>query len=72
MVDKFGPTYPELFAARSDIHRTISEEETVFGRTLTKGIDRFKKSAAAATGGKLSGHDAFVLWDTFGFPVDLT
>ena len=48
------------------------EEETSFSRTLVKGIERFKKAAAAAEGGVLSGKDAFELWDTYGFPPDLT
>ncbi len=50
----------------------IREEETSFSRTLVKGIERFKKAAAAAEGGVLSGKDAFELWDTYGFPPDLT
>ena len=37
-----------------------------------KGIERFKKVAATAQGGVLNGEDVFLLWDTFGFPVDLT
>ena len=37
-----------------------------------QGIERFKKVAAAAQGGVLNGEDVFQLWDTFGFPVDLT
>ena len=52
--------------------QTIAEEEASFSRTLIKGIERFKKAAAASTDGKISGPDAFLLWDTFGFPVDLT
>ncbi len=49
------------------------EEEASFSRTLEKGIERFKKAAASIPkGGSLPGKDAFELWDTFGFPVDLT
>ncbi len=43
-----------------------------FSRTLVKGLELFKKAAAAAKGGQLAGKDAFLLWDTFGFPLDLT
>ena len=39
---------------------------------MAQGIERFKKVAAAAQGGVLNGEDVFQLWDTFGFPVDLT
>ena len=48
------------------------EEEASFSKTLLKGIERFKKAAGAAQGGVLSGRDAFELWDTYGFPQDLT
>ncbi len=48
------------------------EEEVSFSRTLVKGLELFKKAAAAAKGGQLAGRDAFLLWDTFGFPLDLT
>ncbi|KIZ04229.1 alanyl-tRNA synthetase [Monoraphidium neglectum] len=84
VVRNFGETYPELVKARDAIHDTIkarAEEEASFSRTLVKGIERFKKAAATAQasapgapadGGVLSGHDAFLLWDTYGFPLDLT
>lgn len=52
-----------------------SEEEVSFNRTLDKGIARFKKAAAAAKaeGQKdIDSRDAFEMWDTYGFPVDLT
>lgn len=39
---------------------------------MTKGIEQFKKMAASSDNATLSGPDAFLLWDTFGFPVDLT
>ena len=43
-----------------------------FSRTLMKGIERFKKAAAVAKDGQLDSYDAFELWDSFGFPIDLT
>ena len=48
------------------------DEEVSFGKTLAKGLERFKKAKAAASGTLLSGRDAFELYDTFGFPADLT
>lgn len=73
VVECLGDMYPELVKHRDRIVEIIREEETAFSRTLVKGIDRFKKMAASTpAGGMLSGHDAFVLWDTFGFPLDLT
>lgn len=74
VVNCLGEMYPELVKHRDRIVEIIREEETAFSKTLVKGIDRFKKMAAStpSTGGVLSGHDAFVLWDTFGFPLDLT
>lgn len=76
LVDKFvahmGHTYPEVVKARDTIYEVIKDEEISFSRTLNKGIELFKKYADACTSGELSGQEAFVLWDTFGFPVDLT
>lgn len=63
------PPCAVLKAAAATLAR---EEEASFSRTLLKGIERFKKAAAAAEGNTLSGRDAFELWDTFGFPQDLT
>eukprot|EP00775_Hariotina_reticulata_P008612 gene8612-8793_t len=71
-VKTFGEAYPELVAARDKIFNIIAEEEASFSRTLVKGIERFKKLAASAEGGVISGPDAFLLWDSYGFPVDLT
>lgn len=48
------------------------EEEASFSRTLQKGIERFKKAAGGAAGKVFSGRDAFELYDTYGFPMDLT
>lgn len=56
---------------RSQIMEILEDEERSFRRTMTKGIEQFKKMAASSDN-TLSGPDAFLLWDTFGFPVDLT
>ena len=48
VVSEFGAAYPELAKARASIHSVIQEEEASFSRTLVKGIERFKKAAAAA------------------------
>jgi len=72
VVDTMSPAFAELEKNRAKIKEIILEEETAFSRTLIKGLERFHKMAAASSGGKISGPDAFTLWDTFGFPVDLT
>lgn len=72
MVKTFGDAYPELVKHQDKIHDIIAEEEASFSRTLVKGIERFKKLAAAAQDGVIAGPDAFQLWDSYGFPVDLT
>ncbi|CAA6670626.1 unnamed protein product [Spirodela intermedia] len=72
VVNVMGDFFPELKQHESKIRDIISEEEASFGRTILKGIDKFKKAAQEVQGKKLSGQDAFVLWDTYGFPIDLT
>ena len=57
------------------VHRFCRDEEKAFVKTLNSGRARFEKLADAtiAAGGKmLAGKDAFLLWDTFGYPLDLT
>jgi alanyl-tRNA synthetase len=72
VVEKMGPAYPELIEKKDLIREVIRDEEASFSKTLIRGIDQFKKFADATKGGEISGKDAFVLWDTFGFPPDLT
>lgn len=75
VVAHMSPAFPELEKNKEKIKDIIREEETAFSRTLVKGLERFHKMAAAATAdgrATISGGDAFTLWDTFGFPVDLT
>mmetsp|Transcript_19360 Transcript_19360/g.58510 ORF Transcript_19360/g.58510 Transcript_19360/m.58510 type:complete len:958 (+) Transcript_19360:236-3109(+) len=75
VVDKFGGFYPELRAQRDRIFSVIQEEETSFSRTLQKGIRRYKAVAEGLrkeSKTQLEGKVLFELWDTYGFPPDLT
>ncbi|KDP43289.1 hypothetical protein JCGZ_24210 [Jatropha curcas] len=72
VVKVMGDVFPELKQNEEHIREIIAEEEASFGKTLLKGIEKFKKAAQEVQGKVLSGQDAFVLWDTYGFPLDLT
>ena len=75
LIDDMGEAYPELAAQRELIMKVIKEEEDSFLRTLETGIRLLDGAIAAAQakGSKeISGHEAFVLYDTYGFPLDLT
>ncbi|MDE6027769.1 MAG: alanine--tRNA ligase, partial [Muribaculaceae bacterium] len=75
LVEQMGEAYPELPAQTDLIKKVIKEEEESFLRTLDNGIrllDSFIKKAKDAGKTTLSGEDAFVLYDTYGFPLDLT
>ena len=75
MVDQMGDAYPELVAQKDLIKKVIKEEEESFLRTLDKGIGLLDNIVAAAKkAGKteINGKDAFTLYDTYGFPLDLT
>ena len=73
LIEDMGEAYPELKAQQKLIESVIREEELAFLRTLDRGIklldDYMAKNAATKV---LPGTDAFVLYDTFGFPIDLT
>lgn len=75
LVAQMGDAYPELEAQKDLIKKVIKEEEDSFLRTLENGIkllDSHIKAAKQSGKTELSGVDAFVLYDTYGFPVDLT
>lgn len=75
LIDNMGAAYPELNAQKDLIAKVIKEEEEAFLRTLETGIRLLEKTMAEAKAtGKteISGKDAFTLYDTFGFPLDLT
>ncbi len=73
--DTMGEAFPELASQRQLIEKVIKEEEESFLRTLSTGIKLLDDIVAKAKkeGAKeIAGKDAFVLYDTFGFPLDLT
>lgn len=75
LIDTMGDAYPELIAGRELIAKVMREEEESFLRTLETGIrllDKQIEEAKKAGKTVLDGHDAFVLYDTYGFPLDLT
>ena len=75
LIESMGEAYPELPAQRELIMRVIKEEEDAFLRTLEKGIsllDTLMAKARNEGSDCISGVDAFTLYDTYGFPLDLT
>ncbi|GEP41112.1 alanine--tRNA ligase [Brevifollis gellanilyticus] len=64
-----GDVFPELRVKKEQVKNVLKMEEESFNRTLDKGIELFEK---AAKGGDISGADSFQLYDTYGFPFDLT
>ncbi len=73
LIESMGEAYPELEKQKDLISKVIKEEEDSFLRTLESGIKLLdKKIEECREKGILSGQDAFTLYDTFGFPLDLT
>ena len=75
LIDTMGDAYPELSSQKTLIEKVIKEEEESFLRTLETGIrllDKVMADAQKEGKKRISGVDAFTLYDTFGFPLDLT
>ncbi len=75
LIETMGDAYPELEAQKTLIEKVIKEEEESFLRTLETGIrllDKKMEETKAAGKQMLNGVDAFTLYDTYGFPLDLT
>lgn len=75
LIESMGEAYPELVAQSELIKKVIKEEEESFLRTLETGMKLIEKVIAdtkAAGKSEISGKDAFTLYDTYGFPLDLT
>ncbi|MEO9133072.1 MAG: alanine--tRNA ligase [Sphingomonas sp.] len=73
LVAEMGAAYPELVRAQASIEATLLQEESQFRRTLTNGLRLLDEATSVMTpGAVLAGETAFKLYDTFGFPYDLT
>ncbi len=72
LVKKMGMAFPELKAQKQLIENVIKEEESSFLRTLDQGLILLDRIVEATKGATVSGNQAFELYDTYGFPVDLT
>ncbi|MDE7448890.1 MAG: alanine--tRNA ligase [Paramuribaculum sp.] len=75
LIESMGEAYPELPAQRELIMKVIKEEEDSFLRTLENGIRMLEAAMQTAKSNgqtEISGKEAFVLYDTYGFPLDLT
>ena len=73
LVEEMGHAYPELQRAESLISDTLLTEETRFRTTLVRGLAILdEETASLSTGDRLPGETAFKLYDTYGFPLDLT
>lgn len=70
VVDEYSDFYPELKATENTVKALVSEEEKKFSKTLLEGEAMLKKMVEGKK--ELSGADAFKLYDTYGFPLDLT
>ena len=72
-VEKYADVYPELVANASKIAEELEKEENKFSRTLAQGIKEFEKVAQTLNaGGVIDGTTAFRLYDTYGFPIEIT
>ena len=72
LVAVMGEAYPELADHQSEIVRILEQEENQFSRTLEQGLRLLQEQIQTLTGDEIAGDVAFKLYDTYGFPVDLT
>ncbi|MEH6651576.1 MAG: alanine--tRNA ligase [Motiliproteus sp.] len=72
LVAEMGEAYPELAAAQSQIEKVLLKEEQQFAKTLEQGLRILEQDIAQLSGSEIPGETVFKLYDTFGFPTDLT
>jgi len=72
LIDVMGDAYPELKANKTLIEKVLLQEENQFARTLEQGLGLLQEELQSVQGQEVSGDVAFKLYDTYGFPIDLT
>ena len=72
LVEEMGAAYPELAAAQDQVMRVLKQEEERFAETLEKGLKILEEAVSRLDGTIIPGRVVFELYDTYGFPVDLT
>ena len=72
LVEQMGDAYPELVQEQANVERALKLEEERFAETLENGMKILEEDIANMQGNVISGETAFKLYDTYGFPIDLT
>jgi len=72
LVELMGDAYPELLKAQVHVEKILQQEEEQFSTTLTQGLKLFEQVVSELKGDIISGETIFKLYDTYGFPADLT
>ncbi|EGG99105.1 Alanyl-tRNA synthetase [gamma proteobacterium IMCC2047] len=72
LVDEMGEAYPELVTRQAQIEQVLAKEEEQFAKTLDQGMQIFERDLSELKGNEIPGETIFRLYDTYGFPVDLT
>ena len=72
LADAMGDAYPELISKQAQIEKVLKQEEEQFGTTLAQGLKHFDQIASELKGNIIPGEMVFKLYDTYGFPADLT
>ncbi|MEZ5525453.1 MAG: alanine--tRNA ligase [Pseudomonadales bacterium] len=72
LANEMGDAYPELLQRQTQIEQVLAKEEEQFAKTLDQGMQIFERDLAELKGNEIPGETIFRLYDTYGFPVDLT
>lgn len=72
LIEVMGDAYPELISQKEQIERILAQEEGQFARTLEQGLRLLQEQIQSLKGKEIAGDIAFKLYDTYGFPLDLT